>query len=205
VDTALVTPATIRTAPDNNRVAMARATPVTTLTAPANRVVDNNRAVDMVAPMTPMEAVNLVLELLRAVPAMTPTAVGRKEVDNNNQVDTALVDRVHPITTTKTKVAGIHMGPANKAVDNRRMVVLAPLAIPTEEAPEVNLAMEILKVVPAMTPTAVDCRAVDNNNKAGTVMINNNKEADMVVNNKEVDMVVNKVVNRVVGMIVTIE
>jgi hypothetical protein len=64
--------------------------------------------------------------------------------------------------------------------------------------------METLKVVPAMTPTAVDCRAVDNNNKAGTVMINN-KEADMVVNNKEVDMVVNKVVNRVVGMIVTIE
>jgi hypothetical protein len=195
---------------------MVRATPVTTptaldnkaeATAPANRAVDN-RAVDMVAPMTPMQvvrAVNLVLEILRAVPAMTPTAVDCKEVDNNKQADTVLVDRVHPITTTKTKAAGIHTVPANKAVDNRRMVVLAPRTTPTEEAPEVNLAMETLKVVPAMTPTAVDCRAVDNNNKAGTVMINNNKEADMVVNNKEVDMVVNKVVNRVVGMIVTIE
>jgi hypothetical protein len=193
---------------DNNPVAMARATPVTTptaldnkveATAPANKAVDN-RAVHMVAPMTPMEVVrpvNLVLEILRAVPAMTLTAV-----DNNNQVDTALVDRVHPITTTKTKAAGIHTVPASKAVDNRRMVVLAPRTIPTEEAPEVNLAMETLKVVPPMTPTAVERRAVDNN-KAGTVMINN-KEADMVVNNKEVDMVVNKVVNKV-AMIVTIE
>jgi hypothetical protein len=203
VDTALVTPATIRTALDNNPVA--RATPVTTptaldnkaeATAPANRAADN-RAVDMVAPMTLMEvvrAVNLVMEILKAVPAMTPTAVDCRAVDNNKPVDTALVDRVHPITTTKTKAAGIHTVPANKAVDNRRMVVPTPRTIPTEVAPEVNLAMETLKVVPAMTPTAVDCRAVDNN-KAGTV---NNK---VVVNNKEVDMVVNKVV----GMIVTIE
>jgi hypothetical protein len=157
--------------------------------------------VHMVAPMTPMQVVrpvNLVLEILRAVPAMTLTAV-----DNNNQVDTALADRVHPITTTKTKAAEIHTVPANKAVDNRRMVVLAPRTIPTEEPrPEVNLAMETLKVVAPMTPTAVERRAVDNNNKAGTVI--NNKEADMVVNNKEVDMVVNKVVNKV-AMIVTIE
>ena len=205
MDTALVTPATIRTALDNNPVAMARATPGTTPTAPANKAVDN-RAVDMVAPMTPMEvvrAVNLVLEILRAVPAMTPTAVDCKEVDNNKEVDTALVGRVHPITTTKTKAAGIHTVQANKAVDNRRMVVLAPRTTPTEEAPEANLAMETLKVVPAMTLTAVDCKVVDNNNKAGTVMINN-KEADMVVKNKEGDMV-NKVVNKVVGMIVTIE
>jgi len=66
VDTALVTPATIRMAPGNNNpVAMARATPVTThtaldkkpeATALANKEADN-RAVDTVAMMTHTEVV----------------------------------------------------------------------------------------------------------------------------------------------------